>query len=264
MARTTSTSSPGWMVSVAPKWRAVSSLDGTMSMAMIWRAPARRAPWITEQPTPPQPNTATDDPGVTLAVLRAAPTPVVTPQPTREATSSGRSSAIFTTARSWTSITSAKPDRSANWRSGMPSRLRRGGSPLGRMQKRRSVHRWGRPSWHCLHVPQYIEVQATTWSPGWTEATLDPTASTIPAGSWPGTVGRGPAIDPFMKWRSLWQTPQAEVRRRTSLGAGSSTSIVSIVIGPPISRNTAARAFMPPSLSCVGGPAELGGLLVRC
>jgi len=52
-------------------------------------APAMRAPWITDRPTPPQPNTATLDPGCTLAVLNTAPTPVVTPQPTSAAHSNG-------------------------------------------------------------------------------------------------------------------------------------------------------------------------------
>ena len=46
-------------------------------------------------PTPPQPNTTTDEPGVTLAVLMAAPTPVVTPQPMSEAISKGMSSSIL-------------------------------------------------------------------------------------------------------------------------------------------------------------------------
>ena len=48
---------------------------------MIREAPAIRAPWMTAWPTPPQPMTATVAPGCTCAVLSAAPTPVVTPQP---------------------------------------------------------------------------------------------------------------------------------------------------------------------------------------
>ena len=49
------------------------------------------------RPTPPQPKTATVEPGSTFAVLSAAPTPVVTPQPISAARSSGMSSRIFTT-----------------------------------------------------------------------------------------------------------------------------------------------------------------------
>ena len=66
-----------------------------------------RAPWIAARPTPPQPNTATVEPGSTRAVFRAAPTPVVTPQPMRAARSNGMSSRTFTIAFWWTSIFSA-------------------------------------------------------------------------------------------------------------------------------------------------------------
>ena len=58
-------------------------------------------------PTPPQPKTTTDDPGRTLAVLIAAPTPVVTPQPISEATSNGTSSSILIAACDGTTISSA-------------------------------------------------------------------------------------------------------------------------------------------------------------
>ena len=54
-----------------------------MSTATISAAPAMRAPWIAAMPTPPAPKTTTLEPGCTLAVLSAAPTPVVTPQPMR-------------------------------------------------------------------------------------------------------------------------------------------------------------------------------------
>src|SRR5690349_3559704 len=48
-------------------------------------------------PTPPQPNTATVEPDFTLAVLIAAPTPVVTPQPISAAAESGTSFETGTT-----------------------------------------------------------------------------------------------------------------------------------------------------------------------
>ena len=47
-----------------------------------------------DSPTPPSPMTATDDPGRTSAVFTAAPTPVVTQQPIRAATSGGTPSGI--------------------------------------------------------------------------------------------------------------------------------------------------------------------------
>src|SRR5262245_22880541 len=76
-------------------------------MATIIRAPAMRAPWITDWPTPPQPITATLEPGLTPAVLSAAPTPVVTPQPSSANSSSARSVSTATTDASSTTITSA-------------------------------------------------------------------------------------------------------------------------------------------------------------
>ena len=75
--------------SVAPKRLASSSFSSDTSTAKMRAAPAMRAPWIVAMPTPPQPNTATVEPGCTRAVLIAAPTPVVTPQPISAATCSG-------------------------------------------------------------------------------------------------------------------------------------------------------------------------------
>ena len=69
-----------------------------MSTAMTLPAPAMAAPWMQLRPMPPQPITATVEPGSTLAVLNTAPTPVVTPQPISAARSSGMSSRIFTSA----------------------------------------------------------------------------------------------------------------------------------------------------------------------
>ena len=51
------------------------------STPMIMSAPASLSPWMTLRPMPPSPNTAHLAPGSTLAVLRTAPMPVVTPQP---------------------------------------------------------------------------------------------------------------------------------------------------------------------------------------
>src|SRR5262245_62749236 len=67
-----------------------------------------RAPWIAAIPTPPQPITATEEPGRICAVLIAAPTPVVTPQPISDTTSSGIEGSTRITAFSGTIISSAK------------------------------------------------------------------------------------------------------------------------------------------------------------
>ena len=72
-------------VSVAPNSFASSSFDGCVSMAMIRSAPASAAPFTADSPTPPQPITATVEPGSTFAALNTAPTPVITPQPTSAA-----------------------------------------------------------------------------------------------------------------------------------------------------------------------------------
>ena len=74
-------------------------------------APAIRAPWSTDWPTPPQPITVTVEPGLMPAVFSAAPTPVVTPQPMSASCSDGRSVSTFTNIDSSTVISSAKVPR---------------------------------------------------------------------------------------------------------------------------------------------------------
>ena len=75
-----------------------------MSTPMMRLAPAMTAPCTTLRPMPPSPKTATVDPGVTLAVLSTAPTPVVTPQPSRQTLSSGAAGLIFATAISGSTV----------------------------------------------------------------------------------------------------------------------------------------------------------------
>ncbi len=69
----------------------------TGSITMTRLAPAAAAPWTAFMPTPPAPMTTTFSPGRTSATLVAEPQPVVTPQPTSAASSSGMSGSIFTT-----------------------------------------------------------------------------------------------------------------------------------------------------------------------
>jgi hypothetical protein len=90
--------------SVAPNCLAHSSLLPAMSTPMIRVARASRAPMITLLPMPPQPNTATLLPRRTPAEYRAAPTPVVTPQPSSEACSGGQASGTFTACRAATTV----------------------------------------------------------------------------------------------------------------------------------------------------------------
>ena len=70
------------------------ALLGGTSTAMILLAFMSFAPWITLRPTPPQPNTATLMPISALGLFMTPPTPVVTEQPMRAATSMGTSSGI--------------------------------------------------------------------------------------------------------------------------------------------------------------------------
>ena len=78
---------------------------------MMVVAPAISAPCMTFSPTPPAPNTATVVPGWTCAVLMAAPTPVVTPQPTSAAWPNGTSLSMGTAAISGTVAYPAKVPR---------------------------------------------------------------------------------------------------------------------------------------------------------
>src|SRR5215469_13971189 len=81
---------------VAPHSVAISSLNSSGSIATTFLAPAYRAPWTALMPTPPMPKITTVSPGLTLAAYTDEPQPVVTPQPTRQAISNGRSSSTFT------------------------------------------------------------------------------------------------------------------------------------------------------------------------
>ncbi len=81
------------------------------STAITGSAPTATAAISAERPTPPQPITATRSPGRTPAVFQTAPTPVVTAQPTRLATSNGTSFGIGTHDRSGTTHASANVER---------------------------------------------------------------------------------------------------------------------------------------------------------
>ncbi len=60
---------------------------------------------------PPRPNTATVEPGSTLAVLSTAPMPVVMPQPSRQTLSSGAALLILARAISGTTVYSEKVEQ---------------------------------------------------------------------------------------------------------------------------------------------------------
>jgi hypothetical protein len=152
----------------------------TGSSATIVAAPAMRAPWIADCPTPPSPLTATDAPGTTLAVLKTAQTPVVTPQPISASWSSGRSVATGTSARSSTIIASAN----------VPSVPRPACTSVPSVRRRRGTGGWGHSAQISAWPPQHQAQRshgatqlATTRSPARRVDTLDPTLSTTPAPS---------------------------------------------------------------------------------
>ena len=91
---------------------------------MIGWAPTSAAPCTTFSPTPPAPKTATDCPASTRAVLITAPTPVITPQPIRQARSSGMSASIGMQPLSGTTVHSAIEPTPASCPTALPSRLK--------------------------------------------------------------------------------------------------------------------------------------------
>jgi hypothetical protein len=144
---------------------------------MMVAAPQSRAPWITDWPTPPQPITATDDPGVTPAVFSAAPSPVVTPQPSRASSSSTRSVWTATTDASCTTMASANVPQPhtapARRPSGRSNRLAPATTGL--------ISQWLDIAFrHHQQCPQAGVTEASTRSPTCTRRTSEPTSSTIP------------------------------------------------------------------------------------
>ena len=135
--------------------------------------------------------TATVVPGCTLAVLSAAPTPVVTPQPMSASCSSGRSVSTFTIEPSLHVICSAKvpsPVIAMYW---LPSgRLPR----IDIMTANSLSHRCDESCRQNQHVPHAGMNDAMIRSPALTFVTSAPTSSTLPAPSWP-RIGAGHEAD---------------------------------------------------------------------
>src|SRR5262249_53829649 len=108
-----------------------------------------------------------------------------------------------------------------------------------RGRSRRS-QRLGRPVAQYGHRPQDGMYEVSTWSPTRTLLTPAPAASTTPAPSWPRTTGVGWGMWPWITWRSLWQTPLAPKRTRTSPPRGDKSSRSSISSRWPTFSSTAA------------------------
>ena len=174
---------------------------------------------MVERPTPPAPNTATLSPGCTLARLNTEPMPVTTPQAIRQAEVSGTSGSIGTACTSLTTVISANDDVAAKLPAGSPPTVK-----ISRRLPSVLRHHVGLPTEHWSQMPQLETVAMTTWSPAFTRVTSEPTASTMPAPSWPISDGAGHGMVPSSRLTSLWHTPAATSRTSTSSGPGSITS----------------------------------------
>ncbi len=215
-------SSIEFAVWVAPIFLAFSSLKGTRSTAMIWRAPARRAPCRAPEPTPPHPTTTTVSPGRTLARSTAEPNPVEMPQLIRAAALSDASGSIFTSDASLTTMWSANvPSWVIRLTLASPRWCRQVMSLIigpARVNMPRS-HRCWRPEAHQKQVPQAGMKAAATWSPTATVSTPSPTSTTTPAPSWPPMHGKSEStpktdrisgstlMSPLRRCSSEWHIP---------------------------------------------------------
>ena len=93
---------------VAPSSRASSSRASSGSTTTIAAAPAIRAPWTQNWPTPPAPITSTVSPGSVRAANSTAPTPVIAAQPSSAASSSETPPPIGSAQRSVTVMRSCR------------------------------------------------------------------------------------------------------------------------------------------------------------
>src|SRR5262249_32924990 len=98
------------------------------------------------------------------------------------------------------------------------------------------------PRRHGSHLPQWPPYQPSpTRCPTFHSVTRSPIASTRPTTSCPGTRGYVIGNRPSLVTESLWQTPQACTRTRTSPAFGSGTSRITSSIGPPLLTTCAYR-----------------------
>ena len=176
---------------VAPSFRAPSSFRSSMSTAMIVDAPASTEPAIAAVPTPPQPMTATLVPRLTLPVLRAAPRPAITPQPSRPTAAARAAGSTFVHWPAATRVFSANAPIPSAGLSGVPS-----ASVIFCVALNVAKQYHGSPRSHARQAPQTARQLRITKSPGATLVTSSPTASTTPAASWPSRNGNSSLMPP--------------------------------------------------------------------
>ncbi len=160
---------------------------------MMVAAPASFAPAMAAHPTPPQPKTATESPRPTCPVNMAAPSPAITPQPSRP-TASGLAAGL--TLVHWpaaTSVLSAKAPMPSAGDSAVPS-----DRVIFCVALCVEKQYQGRPRRHERHSPHTARQFKTTKSPGARSATSGPTDSTTPAASWPKRKGKSSLMPPSL------------------------------------------------------------------
>ena len=137
-------------------------------------APASAAPWIAFTPTPPAPMTTALLPGVSWAVLRTAPTPVMTPQARRHARSSPRSAGTGDQLR----LVHHHRLREAGHADAQVERLAGPARGAGAPSSGRSCpsQRYAAPVRQGRQPPQVRRSDTTTRSPGRTRVTPGPTS----------------------------------------------------------------------------------------
>ena len=226
-------------------------------------APAMRQPWITLMPTPPQPITAQVEPGVTLAVLMAAPTPVVTPQPISEAISNGTSSSILMAPSCGTTSDSANVPKPAMPNRSVSPSLKRGMPATANWI---ITHRCG-DFWstQAMHFPHGGDQATITWSPTATPVTslpdLGDDARTLVAGHERHALGEAAVHGVHVGVAHAGGLDLDPHVGRPRAGADSMPSTISRS-SSPVFRRTAARMISPWSRTCStrsGGPAASRG-----
>ena len=145
----------------------------------------------------------------------------------RQADVSGMSFGMRTACTSLTIVTSEKTDAAAKFEAGSPLKVKG-----VEMLPSELLHHVGCPVPQARQAPQLAKVAITTWSPGFTDRTASPTASTMPAPSWPEHRRRGKGMVPLITDRSEWHTPAACMRTCTSVGPGPRTSSSSVTSTP--------------------------------
>src|SRR5918993_93037 len=148
------------MTALPPQSRtstALRSTAGWPTQSKAHMTPDRVRSLMALRPPPPTPKTATGSPCWIFARLRAAPAPVRTPQPMRQAELSGTSSGMRMAWTSCTTVYSEKYDEPAKFQAGSPSTVK------GWLMLPSDLrHHVGCPVLQALQMPQFARVLSTT------------------------------------------------------------------------------------------------------